>query len=118
MVAFLLSFATLLSLSGGVAEPMLPSVDPKQEVDGIAIYLTAWTVVTLPLRFLPLSLLHDGVSLNPCQPPVFFFFFPTITLASLRNLSVIPTPFLPSDSHPSLVRCIGECGTTWFRSEN
>jgi succinate-acetate transporter protein len=44
--AFWLSFATLLIPGSGVGEAYAKSKDPVQEVDAIAIYLTAWTVVT------------------------------------------------------------------------
>ncbi|KAH9961849.1 Gpr1 family protein [Lactifluus volemus] len=44
--AFWLSFATLLIPASGVGEAYKGSDNPAQEVDAIAIYLTAWMVVT------------------------------------------------------------------------
>lgn len=44
--AFWLSFATLLIPSSGIADAYAASKKPVQEVDAIAIYLTAWMVVT------------------------------------------------------------------------
>jgi len=44
--AFWLSFATLLIPGSGVSEAYASSADPAKEVDAIAIYLSAWMVVT------------------------------------------------------------------------
>lgn len=44
--AFWLSFAALLIPSSGIGAAYAASPDPAKEVDAIAIYLTAWAVVT------------------------------------------------------------------------
>ncbi|KAI9461064.1 GPR1/FUN34/yaaH family-domain-containing protein [Russula earlei] len=44
--AFWLSFATLLIPGSGIGAAYAASADPVQEVDAIAIYLSAWMIVT------------------------------------------------------------------------
>jgi hypothetical protein len=44
--AFWLSFATLLIPGSGVAAAYASSANPAQEADAIAIYLTAWMIIT------------------------------------------------------------------------
>jgi hypothetical protein len=56
--AFWLSFATLLIPGSGIGDAYAASADPAKEVDAIAIYLTAWMVVT----FLFLCVLYPFTS--------------------------------------------------------
>jgi hypothetical protein len=62
--AFWLSFATLLIPSSGIADAYAASKDPAQEVDAIAIYLTAWMVVTFLFLLVPYPFCHAVVELT------------------------------------------------------
>jgi uncharacterized protein len=53
--AFWLSFATLLIPGSGVGDAYKASPNPAQEVDAIAIYLTAWMVVTFLFLYVSFS---------------------------------------------------------------
>jgi len=55
--AFWLSFATLLIPGSGIGDAYAASKNPEQEVDAIAIYLTAWMVVTFLFLFV-LVIIH------------------------------------------------------------
>ncbi|KAI0294186.1 Gpr1 family protein [Russula brevipes] len=72
--AFWLSFATLLIPGSGVGAAYAASPNPAQETDAIAIYLTAWTVVTF-LFFI--ATLRKSVGLT------MLFFFLTVTFMVL-----------------------------------
>jgi hypothetical protein len=51
--AFWLSFATLLIPGSGIGDAYAASADPAKIVDAIAIYLTAWTIVTFLFLSVP-----------------------------------------------------------------
>jgi succinate-acetate transporter protein len=76
--AFWLSFATLLIPSSGIADAYAASKNPAQEVDAIAIYLTAWMVVTFLFLLVPYSFLSCS---RRTDPPVFVFH----SIGSLRK---------------------------------
>ncbi|KAI9431422.1 FUN34 transmembrane protein [Lactarius indigo] len=69
--AFWLSFATLLIPGSGIGEAYASSANPAKEADAIAIYLTAWAIVTF-LFFIATLRKSIGLSLLFCSLTVTF----------------------------------------------
>jgi GPR1/FUN34/yaaH family len=99
--AFWLSFATLLIPSSGIADAYAASKHPAQEVDAIAIYLTAWMVVTFLFLLVPSSF----SSCSRTHPLVFLFH----SIGSLRkSIGLTALFFLLTLTFMLLAVC--ECG--------
>ncbi|KAI9452104.1 Gpr1 family protein [Lactarius psammicola] len=69
--AFWLSFAALLIPSSGIGEAYAKSPNPAKEADAIAIYLTAWAIVTF-LFFIATLRKSIGLSVLFCSLTITF----------------------------------------------
>lgn len=100
--AFWLSFATLLIPGSGIGDAYAASDDPGKIVDAIAIYLTAWMIVTFLFLFVHLFF-HLRRNFTHHLSPV------VCSLASLRKSMGLTALFFFL-TVTFLLLAVGKCG--------